>query len=460
MLYVPRPHDIHAFDHAVNHPYCGLFLDMGLGKTAIVLTVINRLMYQEAEVNRVLVVAPKRVALTVWKQEAANWDHLNHLKFSIVWGTQKERVAALKKKADIYVINRENLAWLVARLGGKFPFPMVILDESSSFKDHRSQRFKAMKLVRPQVKRLIELSGTPAPNSLMDLWSQIYLLDQGARLGKTVTGFREKYFTPDKREGHIVFSYVLKNDAKQVIYNKIGDICISMTKEDYLDLPPSIENEIYLELPDEIQAQYDKFEEDSIMELVDKEVTAANAAALTNKLLQFANGAIYYEDKKWQLIHDVKMEALEEVLEELAGNPVIVLYTYRHDLERIMAKYPKARMLNTEKDIKDWNAGKIEIAVGHPASMGHGLNLQFGGNNLIFFGLNWSLELFLQVRDRLVRPGQTKPVYMHRLIMKKTMDVDVKNALRKKAAGQNALLEAIKSRIEKYTKSMSASART
>lgn len=450
MLYKPYAYQDHAGEHIWDTPYCGLFLDMGLGKTVITLTAINRMIYQELECEKVLIIAPKHVTRTVWKQEAAKWDHLKHLRVSIVWGDVPTRIKALRDKADIYVINRENLVWLVNLFQSKFPFRVVVIDELSSFKNHSSQRFKAAKRIRPQLKRLIGLTGTPAPNSLIDLWAPVFLMDQGQRLEENISGYRARYFAPEKAQGHTVFSYRLRKDSKQIIYDKISDICISMKSSDYLDLPPIIENDIHLEMDLATRVQYDQFEEDSIMELSGKEVTAMSAAALCTKLLQFSNGAIYHEDKTWSKIHDIKLDALKEILDDSFGQPVLLFYSFRHDLERIMAAYPHARQLKKPEDIVEWNEGKIPLMVAHPASAGHGLNLQAGGHIMVWFGLNWSLELYLQAIARLQRQGQKESVIIHRLIMENTMDIDVVHALEKKAAGQDALMEAVKARVMAY----------
>lgn len=464
MQYNAWPYQQFAFDHIINVPFCGVFMDMGLGKTVTTLTALHHLIYRDVEIERALVVAPKHVTRTVWKQEAAKWDHLKKMKVSIVWGTQQERIAALKEKADIYVINRENLVWLVNLFKSRWPFSTVVLDELSSYKNHSTQRFKAIKLVRYRIKRLIGLTGTPAPNSLLDLWAPMFLLDQGVRLEKGIEAYRARYFYGHKVDGYIR-SYKVVPGGSEIIYEKISDICISMKARDYLDLPPIIENDIYLEMEPKAKQVYDQMEEESVIELADKEVTAVNAAALSNKLLQMANGAAYYEEdgvvqndgvarklKGYVHIHDAKLDALEEIVEEAFGQPVLVFYTFRHDLERIKKRFPHARQLKTPQDIKDWNNKKIELLVAHPASAGHGLNLQAGGNIMVWFGQTWSLELYMQAIARLMRQGQTKALILHRLIMIGTMDEDVILALAKKMSGQDALMEAVKARIDKYVK--------
>lgn len=455
MKYVPYKYQEFAGEHIFDHPYAGLFLDMGLGKTVVTLTYLNRLIYQECEVEKALIIAPKHVTRSVWKQEAAKWDHLKHLKVSIVWGkNEKERIAALRTKADIYVINRENVVWLVNLFQSKFPFRTVVIDELSSFKSHKSQRFKALKLVRPQIRRLVGLTGTPAPNSLIDLWAPLYLLDEGVRLEKTISGYRERYFSL-KNPGDIYSGYKIRKCAEENIYEKIGDICISMKAKDYLDLPPLIENDIYLDLEDKMMDRYKQFEEECVMEILSKkgeleQIVAMTAAALSTKLLQYGNGAIYHEDKTYSILHDTKLDALSEIMEDSFGQPVLVFYSYKHDLERIKARFPKARMLKTPKDIDDWNEGKIELLLAHPASAGHGLNLQAGGNIMVWFGLTWSLELYQQAIARLFRQGQTKSIIMHRLIMRNTMDIEVVKSLARKEAGQDALMNAVRALVNKY----------
>lgn len=453
MIYNPHPYQDHATQHIVDNDACGLFLDMGLGKTVSTLTAIDRLMNDDLEVSKVLVIAPKRVAEDTWINEAEKWDHLKHLRISIVLGAERQRKEALRVKADIYVINRENVCWLVSFYGGYFPFDMVVIDELSSFKSPKSERFKSLRMIRPKVKRVVGLTGTPAPNGLLDLWSQLYLLDQGERLGKTVTGYRERYFNPGKRNGHIVYEYKVRENSYEEIYGKIGDICISMKAEDYLQLPERLDNTFEITLPKAIQDQYEDFERKQILALEDKEISAVNAAALTNKLLQFANGAVYNAERDWHEVHRAKLEALEETVEAANGQPVLICYSFIHDRERIMRhlKAYKPVFLNDSSLLSKWNKGEIPVLLGHPASMGHGLNMQAGGNIIVWFGLPWSLELYQQACARLDRQGQTKVVLNQRLITKGTMDEDVLAALDNKASGQDALMNAVKARIEKYT---------
>lgn len=445
-----------AVEHIITHKYCGLFLEMGLGKTVSTLTAVEKLMYDYLEINSVLVIAPKRVAETVWAEEAQNWEHLQHLTFSKIIGTERQRLEAFHKKADIHIISRDNIAWLCGICASNLPYDMLVIDELSSFKNHQSQRFKALRLARPWIKRVVGLTGTPAPNGLIDLWPQIYLMDRGERLGKTITKYRSTYFTPGRSNGYVVYNYNLQGGAEQAIRNKIGDICISMQAQDYLHMPMLTNNVIRLSMPDDIQDAYDKFEKDSIMKLVNNEVeiTALNAAGLSNKLLQFANGAIYNEDKNVYPIHDIKLKALEEIVEEACGKPVLVAWTYQFDRDRIMkylSKY-KPRELKTAKDIQDWNDGKVQLMLAHPASAGHGLNLQAGGNIIVWFGLTWSLELYQQFNARLYRQGQKQGVIIHHLCMNQTHDEDVMLALRNKDKVQMSLMNSIKAKIDNYIK--------
>ena len=434
-----------AVEHIITHKYCGLFLEMGLGKTVSTLTAVEKLMYDYLEVNSVLVIAPKRVAETVWAEEAQNWEHLQHLTFSKIIGTEKQRLEAFHKKADIHIISRDNIAWLCGICASNLPYDMLVIDELSSFKNHQSQRFKALRLARPWIKRVVGLTGTPAPNGLIDLWPQIYLMDRGERLGKTITKYRSTYFTPGRSNGYVVYNYNLQGGAEQAIRNKIGDICISMQAQDYLQMPMLTNNYVKLKMPKDILAAYHKFEKDSIMKLInldnEVEITALNAAGLYNKLLQYP-------------IHDIKLEALEEIVEEACGKPVLVAWTYQFDRDRIMkylSKY-KPRELKTAKDIQDWNDGKVQLMLAHPASAGHGLNLQAGGNIIVWFGLTWSLELYQQCNARLYRQGQKQGVIIHHLYMAQTHDEDVILALKNKDRVQMSLMNSIKAKIDNYIK--------
>jgi len=455
MEFKPWEYQDHAIDHIIENPFAGLFLDMGLGKTVSTLTAVNRLMYEDLEIDKVLVIAPKRVAEDTWTTEVDKWNHLKHLRVSVVLGTERQRKEALKAKADIYVINRENVPWLVGFYQSAWPFDMVVIDELSSFKSAKAIRFKALRMVRPMIKRVVGLTGTPAPNGLIDLWPQVYLLDQGERLGKSITRYRETYFTPGRRNGHVVFNYNLRSDGEQRIYEKISDICISMKAKDYLQLPERINRTVEITLPDKLKAKYDEFEREQILALEDSdEISAVNAAALSGKLLQFANGAVYDAEKNWHEVHKAKLEALDEIIDTANGQPVLVFYSFKHDLARIqeaLKKY-KPKTLDDKEDIRAWNQGNIQLLLAHPASAGHGLNLQAGGNIIVWFGLTWSLELYQQANARLDRQGQTKPVIVHHLAVRGTMDEDVMLSIDRKATGQDALMDAVRVRILKYQK--------
>jgi len=462
MKYIPYPYQDHATQHIIDHAAAGLFMDMGLGKTVSTMTAIDKLMFDSMEVQKVLVIAPKKVAENTWSTEAGKWEHLQHLKLSLVLGSESERIAALRAKADIYVINRENVAWLVGFYGTAFPFDMVVIDELSSFKSAKSIRFKSLRQIRPKINRMVGLTGTPAPNGLLDLWPQLYLLDMGERLGKTLTGYRNSYFKPGRRNGMIIYDYDLKKDdqgkqegTEQEIYAKIADICISMKAEDYLTLPARVDRTVEIKFSNKVRQQYEEFEKTQILALNDLDnISTVNAAALTNKLLQYANGAVYDADKNYHEVHGEKLDALGEIIDVANGQPVLVFYSYKHDLERIKhrLKAYKPRELKTPTDLQDWNDGKIGVLLAHPASAGHGLNLQAGGSIIVWFGLPWSLELYQQANARLHRQGQTKPVIINHLVAAGTMDEDVITALSDKAAGQDALMEAVKARINKYLK--------
>lgn len=446
--------------HIIDNPMCGVFVDMGLGKTVSTLTAIDYLMNDYLEVNNVLVIAPKRVAETVWQEEAAQWDHLKHLRFSKIIGTQQQRTKALNEKADIYVISRDNIAWLCAFYGGmRLPFDMIVIDELSSFKSYKSQRFKSLKVCQPTFKRFVGLTGTPAPNGLIDLWPQIYLMDRGLRLGKTITNYRTTYFRPGKTNGNVVYSYNLLENSESLIHEKIKDICISMKAEDYIQMPMRTDNYIKLRLTDELKKKYNEFEKEHVLELISNtdetdsaEINVINAAALSNKLLQFANGAIYDENSVAHEIHSIKIDCLKEIIEDANGKSVLVAWTYRFDRDRLMKALSmyKPRELKTAQDIQDWNNGKIQVMLAHPASAGHGLNLQAGGSIIIWFGLTWSLELYQQFNARLYRQGQNQHVVINHLVMVDTHDADVIQAIRQKDIKQNSLMNSIKAKIEKY----------
>lgn len=458
--------NLHAYqkacvEHILSHPFCGAFLGMGLGKTVSTLTAINYLMYDYCEISAALVIAPKRVAESVWEEEAQKWEHLRHLRFSKIIGSPQQRLGAARVKADVYIVSRDNLAWLCSLYGGGLPYDMVVVDELSSFKSHKSVRFKALRNAQPGLKRLVGLTGTPAPNGLIDLWSQIYLMDRGERLEKTVSRYREKYFRPGRTNGHVVYSYSLLSDSERQIRERISDICISMKASDYLDLPLRTDNYIKLKMPAAVKKQYEAFEKSKVLELLSPssgapEISAVNAAALSNKLLQFANGAVYDERKNAVPVHSVKIEALKEILESSSGQPVLVAWTFKFDRDRIMEalKEYEPRELKTNKDIADWNAGKVQLMLAHPASAGHGLNLQAGGSIIVWYGQTWSLELYQQFNARLYRQGQQRGVVIHHLIAEGTHDEDVVRALKAKDKKQGALIDSIKAKIEKYKKFM------
>lgn len=453
MNYTPHEYQKTAEEAIMRLPAVGLFLDMGLGKTVVTLTAINRLMYEELEVQRVLVIAPKRVAEDTWSRESGKWDHLRHLKLSKILGARKQREAALAEDADIYIINRENVKWLVEQCQQKrkWPFDMVVIDELSSFKSSKSQRFRALKKVTPLIRRIVGLTGTPTPNGLLDLWPQIYLLDRGQRLGKTISGYRERYFVPGMRNGYTVFNWELKEGADKVIREKIQDICVSMSADDYLSLPEKMSNVIPVKLSDSERKLYQTMEKEQILMLEDSEIVALTAGAVAGKLLQMANGAVYDQEGGCQLIHDRKLEALEEIL-DTTEEPVLVFYNFQHDYERLAEHFRKLkpRTLEGEEDIRDWNEGQIRLLLAHPASIGHGLNIQDGGHIIIWFGLTWSLELYQQANARLYRQGQKQNVIIHHLVTEGTIDEQVMAALERKDAGQRALLDALKARRRIY----------
>jgi len=434
----------YCIEKIIDNPMFALLLDMGLGKSVITLTAIWDLIFDYFEVSKVLIIAPLRVARDTWSKEIEKWEHLKELRISKILGTEKERLAAVVRKADIYIINRENVEWLCEDY--KFNFDMVIIDELSSFKSHKSKRFKALRKVRPNVKRIVGLTGTPAPNSLMDLWSQINLLDMGERLGRFIGGYRERYFTPDKRSREVVFSYKPRDGSKDAIYKKISDICISMKALDYLDMPDCIYNKVEIKMNEKEEKLYKKLETEMLLSFEEGDIDAVNAAALSNKLLQMANGAVYDENGKVKVIHDKKIDVLEDLIEGANGKPVLVFYGYKHDKDRIVKRF-KAEEINTSEDITRWNNGEIKVAIVHPASAGHGLNLQTGGSTAIWFGLNWSLELYQQANARLWRQGQKSTVVIHHIITKGTVDEDVMKALERKDIGQAALIEAMKVRV-------------
>lgn len=453
MIFNPYPYQQYCIDSITYNRAVGLFLDMGLGKTVITLTAVHELRYNRWEVAKPLIVAPKKVAEATWTTEAAKWDHLKKMRIVPVLGTVQQRLRALATPADAYVINRENVQWLVEHFKNSWPFDMVILDESSSFKNPSSKRFKAMKLVRSRIKRIVELTGTPSSNGLEDLWAQIYLLDEGARLGKTMGAYRDKYFIPGKRNRTTIFSYTPKDGSFDMIKQAISDICISMKAEDYLTLPDVIFNDIPVALDTAAAKAYVQLENDLLLQVDENMITAQSAGVLTGKLLQLCNGAIYDEDRNAVKIHDCKVDAFLELVERLNGQHALVFYNFQHDRDRLLealAKYNlRVRVYSQAKDELDWNKGEIDILLAHPASCGYGLNLQQGGHHAVWFGLTWSLEQYEQANKRLHRQGQEHPVVIHHLVVQAGMDAAVLEALTGKADMQNALMDALRVRINK-----------
>lgn len=451
MTFTPYPHQTSGIDWILRHRACALLWGMGTGKTVTTLTALDGILHDLLEDGPALVIAPKRVAETTWSKECGKWAHLRHLRVSKVIGTLAERNAALMTPADIYVINRENVVWLVDLMQGwpgGWPFPIVVIDELSSFKSAQAKRWKALRRVRGRIRRIIGLTGTPRPNGLEDLWPEVYLLDQGARLGKTLGAFRAHYLTPEKMNGPIVYSYKPKEGAEAEAYERLSDLCMSIRKEDVLRLPGQTYENVELTPPLDLLKKYKKFERDKVLECLDEqgEIVAGSAAALTNKLLQLANGAIYDSEGGVHELHSIKLDALEELVEAAGGDPVLILYNYRHDADRIRARIP-CRMLDKPADIDAWNRGEIHAALAHPAGIGHGLNLQDGGHILIWFGLTWSLELYQQANERLNRPGQKNLCRIYHLILKGTHDERVLRALTEKDKGQAAALEALRLEI-------------
>lgn len=466
MEYKAHDYQKYATQFLIDHNAAGLFLDMGCGKSVITLTALWELAFDYFDISKVLVIAPKRVAEDTWKREIEKWEHLAGITYSIVLGSREQRKTALNKKALLYIINRENVPWLIENY--KWDFDTIVIDELSSFKSNKAQRFKALKKVRPKLKRIIGLTGTPAPNSLMDLWSEIYLLDMGQRLGRYIGGFRDRFFTPDKRNRDVIFSYKPREGAEDKIYELISDICVSMKALDHIKMPELIMNNIEVEMSSKELKLYEKFKSDMVLSLDGKElvstfpsekpcyasphlslrcIDAVNAAALSNKLLQMANGAVYDDEKAVVEIHDKKLDALEDLIEATNGKPVLVAYWYKHDKDRIMRRF-QAEEINTSSDIDKWNKGEMPVALIHPASAGHGLNLQQGGSTIVWFGLTWSLELYQQLNARLYRQGQKNTVIIHHIITKNTIDENVIKALEKKDLSQNSLIEAVKWRLE------------
>ena len=453
MIFTPHAYQTYCINRLITDPALGLFQDMGLGKTVEVLTAVNDLRYNRFQITKTLVIAPKKVAEATWSKEAAKWDHLKHLRISLILGSQQKRVRAVNTPADVYIINRENVCWLVEYFRNAWPYDMVVIDESSSFKSHQAKRFKALTWVRPHIQRIVELTGTPAPNGLIDLWAQLYLLDEGERLGKRIGQFRERYFDPDQRNAQQVFSYRPKPGADNVIQQLIGDICVSMKAEDYLQLPDITVDDIPVVLDPPAQKQYEKLETEMLLQIDESTIDAGTAAVLSNKLLQLCNGAVYDDAGGVVEIHKCKIEAFLELIEQLNGQPALVFYNFRHDIIRIEKALAKSglriRRLKTPQDETDWNNREIDVLLAHPASAAYGLNLQDGGNHVIWFGLNWSLELYQQANKRLHRQGQKQKVIIHHLVVQGGRDEDVVAALEDKGATQDKLIESLKARIEK-----------
>lgn len=452
MKYNPHNYQRYTTDYIETHPISAIFLDCGLGKTSITLTAITDLLFDSFEIRKILIIAPLRVAKNTWSAEIEKWEHLKNLKYSVAVGTAAERLKALKTKADIYIINRENVQWLIFDSGISFDFDMVVIDELSSFKNHQTKRFKALMKVRPKVKRIVGLTGTPSSNGLMDLFAEFRLLDMGERLGRFIGQYRTAYFQPDKRNGQIVFSYKPLPKAEKQIYDKISDITISMKSTDHLQMPKLISSEYEVQLSDKEHKKYNSLKNDLVLKLTDREITAANAASLSGKLSQMANGAIYDDEQKIIEIHNQKLDALENVIESMNGKPLLVAYWFKHDLDRISKRLKSLHIpfskLDTTESIQHWNKGELSVALIHPASAGHGLNLQSGGSTLVWFGLTWSLELYQQTVARLWRQGQeSKTVVVQHIITKDTIDERIMKALELKDISQSALINAVKASL-------------
>ena len=453
MKYEPHNYQTFAINYIEEHPIAAVLLDMGLGKTSITLTALNDLLFDSFEAHRILVIAPLRVARDTWPAEADKWDHLQSLICSVAVGTESERRSALLKPADIYIINRENVQWLIEESKLPFNYDTVVVDELSSFKNYQAKRFRAMMKVRPTVKRIIGLTGTPSANGLMDLWAEFRLLDMGDRLGRFISHYRLDYFQPDKRNGQVIFSYKPLPGAEQLIYDKISDITISMKSTDFLKMPELVSIEYTVRLSDEERQRYDELKSDLVLQLPNGEITAANAAALTGKLCQMANGAIYSDDSSTIPIHDRKLDALEDIIEAAGDKPLLVAYWFKHDLARITERMKKLHIpfskLDSAESIKRWNDGELPVALVHPASAGHGLNLQSGGSCIVWFGLTWSLELYQQTNARLWRQGQSaETVVVQHIVTKGTIDERILKVLSKKDSTQAALIEAVKADLQ------------
>lgn len=449
MRYKPHNYQTYATEYIQSHPIAAVLLDMGLGKTSITLSAINNLLFDSFDVHKVLVIAPLRVARNTWSAEIEKWEHLSDLIYSVAVGTEKERMSALTSKADVYIINRENVQWMIESSGLPFDYDMVIVDELSSFKNHQAKRFKALMKERPKVQRIVGLTGTPSSNGLMDLFAEFKLLDMGERLGRFIGQYRTAYFKPDRMNGPIVYSYKSLPGAEEQIYKKISDITISMKATDHLNMPELVSTEYTVYLSDKEQEHYDELKRELILSLPDGEITAANAAALSGKLTQMANGAVYSDEEDTVIIHERKLDALEDIIEAANGKSILVAYWYKHDFDRITKRLTKVgveyQKLDSDASIKKWNNGALPVALIHPTSAGHGLNLQSGGSTLVWFGLTWSLELYQQTVARLWRQGQTSnTVSVLHLTAKGTIDERIMRALSLKDNTQSALIDAVK----------------
>ena len=454
MKYEPHSYQKYAIEYLKSHPVSALFLDCGLEKTSITLSAVNELLFDSFEVRKVLVIAPVRVAKFSWPDEIKKWDHLSELRYSLAVGTEKQRIEALNADVDIYIINRENIQWLVKKSGVPFDFDMLVIDELSSFKNHQTKRFKALMKVRPKVKRIVGLTGTPSSNGLMDLFAEFKILDMGERLGRFIGQYRNKYFKPDKMNGQVIYSY--KPYAEQAIYEKISDITVSMKANEYLKMPELVVSNYEVELLDKEKKHYDEMKKNLVLEIAEGEITASNAASLSNKLCQMSNGAIYDDKQNIIEIHSRKLDALEDIIESMNGKPLLVEYWYKHDFERIAERLESLHIpfskLDTDRSIERWNKGEIPVALIHPTSAGHGLNLQSGGSTLVWFGLTWSLELYQQTNARLYRQGQKSTVVIQHIITKGTIDEQILKALQRKDKTQSDLIDAVKADLGGFLK--------
>lgn len=449
MKFEAKYYQSYCINRILSQSALGLLLDMGMGKTAITLTAIEQLVYDYFSVRKALVIAPLRPALETWPTEIKKWDHTKHMTYSVVIGSKQERLGALDRDADVYIINRENVQWLVDLYRKKWPFDMVVIDELSSFKSSKAQRFRALRKVRPYINRIVGLTGTPSPNGLLDLWPEMFLLDEGKTLGRTLTIYRDSYFVPDKRNSQMIFSWKPRPDAEKKIYEKLSDLCVSMKTADYLQLPERVDVRHEIETSEKTLAVYQKLEKDMLLPYDDGDIDAGSAAILVNKLLQVAGGAAYNENGEPHILHNEKLDALDTLVEEANGQSILLFYAYRHERDRIMERHPEAVDVKDASAVKEWNAGNIPILLAHPASAGHGLNLQFGGHIVIWYGLPLSLELYQQANKRVHRMGQKETVLIHHLLMKNTADTWVLDqVLAPKTERQDALLEALKARIK------------